>query len=466
MVSLPADQAGGLVRSLPPESYLPDVAGAEFIDWFARCSAAAQCRVTRAPLTELRKWRFDAGTGNLAHESGAFFAVEGLRVRTGYGPVREWSQPIINQPEIGILGMLVKEIDGVPHCLVQAKIEPGNHNRIQLSPTVQATRSNYTRIHQGRSTRYLEFFTQPGAGRTLVDVLQSEQGAWFLRKRNRNMVVQVAEDVPAAEGYHWLQLTELRRLLRIDGLVNMDTRTVLACLPADAFPASRPVPVGDVAAALVLSSTGQGPSLNDTGAVLRWFTGAKSRHELTAHRTPLNALPGWHSTPEQITHEDGRHFSIIGVTAQVGNREVAEWDQPLLSPKGRGIVAFVIKVIEGVAHLLVHARFQPGLMDGMEMGPTVQCVPENYPQGPPRFLDYVLTAPRERLLYSAVLAEEGGRFYHSQNSYLLVEADDDFPVAVPEDYCWLTAHQLTRLLRHGYYVNVEARSLLACLQSW
>ncbi|MFJ6696953.1 NDP-hexose 2,3-dehydratase family protein [Streptomyces sp. NPDC091272] len=451
---------------LPSPPYPPEAAGAEFHDWFTRFSAAAQCLVTRAPLTELRGWRFDADTGNLAHESGAFFSVEGLRVHTSYGPVPEWSQPIINQPEIGILGMLVKEVDGVPHCLVQAKIEPGNHNRVQLSPTVQATRSNYTRIHRGRSTRYLEFFTRPGAGRTLVDVLQSEQGAWFLCKRNRNMVVQVAEDVPAAEGYHWLALTELRRLLRVDGLVNMDTRTVLACLPTDAFPDFRPVPVGGLAAALVLSATGAGPALHESGAVLRWFTGAKSRHELTAHRRPLRDLPGWHSTPEQITHEDGRHFGIIGVTAEVAHREVAVWDQPLLSPEGRGIVAFVIKAIEGVAHLLVHARFQPGLLDGVEMGPTVQCVPDNYPAGPPLFLDHVLAATREQLLYSAVLAEEGGRFYHSQNSYLLVEADDDFPVAVPEDYCWMTVHQLTGLLRHGYYVNVEARSLLACLQSW
>ncbi|MBC2875796.1 MULTISPECIES: NDP-hexose 2,3-dehydratase family protein [Streptomyces] len=466
MVTLPAGPADGLVRSLPPEAYLADFAGAEFIDWFARCSAAARCRVTRTPLDGLRRWRFDPDTGNLAHDSGAFFVVEGLEVRTGYGPVRAWSQPIINQPEIGILGMLVKEVDGVPYCLVQAKIEPGNHNGIQVSPTVQATRSNYTRIHQGRSTRYLEYFTDPGAGRTLVDVLQSEQGSWFLRKRNRNMVVQVTEDVPAGEDHHWLPLPELRRLLRIDGLVNMDTRTVLACLPADTFPASQPVPAGDAASALVLSTTGRGPALNDTAAVLRWFTGAKSRHELSAHRIPLRALPGWRATPEAIAHEDGRHFSIIGVTAQVGNREVAEWDQPLLYPEGRGVVAFVIKVIEGVAHLLVHARFQPGLLDGMEMGPTVQCVPENYPDGPPRFLDYVLNAPRERVLYNAVLAEEGGRFYHSQNNYLLVEAGDDFPTAVPEDYCWMTAHQLTLLLRHGYYVNVEARSLLACLQSW
>ena len=35
--------------------------------------------------------------------------------------------------------------------LLQAKVEPGNINKIQISPTVQATRSNYLRIHGGKT---------------------------------------------------------------------------------------------------------------------------------------------------------------------------------------------------------------------------------------------------------------------------------------------------------------------------
>ena len=51
-----------------------------------------------------------------------------------------WDQPIIDQPEIGFLGILCKEIKGSLHFLLQAKIEPGNKNFVQLSPTLQATR--------------------------------------------------------------------------------------------------------------------------------------------------------------------------------------------------------------------------------------------------------------------------------------------------------------------------------------
>ncbi|MFI6916933.1 NDP-hexose 2,3-dehydratase family protein [Streptosporangium sp. NPDC050284] len=437
-----------------------------FLSWFAERTRMSGCHVDRAPLTELRGWAFDEATGNLAHESGRFFVVEGLHVHTSYGAVREWSQPIINQPEIGILGLLVKMVDGVPHCLMQAKMEPGNLNTMQLSPTVQATRSNYTRVHRGSRTKYLEYFTHPPARRVLVDVLQSEQGSWFLRKRNRNMVVQVNEDLPVSDEHCWLSLREIRKLLRIDGLVNMDTRTVLSCLPAFfSHVGSTLAEEEGMAAALARSVNGQGTAHHGMVGVLSWFTSAKSRHELAVRRVPLRGLPGWRDTGDEITHDDGRHFSIIGVTVRANHREVTEWDQPLLHPQGRGLVAFVVKNIDGVAHLLVHARFQAGLLDAMEMGPTVQCNPENYPEGPPIFLDYVLSVSAERILYDTILAEEGGRFHHSQNRYLLVEADEDFPLEIPEDFCWVTAHQLTALLRHGYYVNVEARSLLTCLHS-
>jgi len=160
-----------------------------------------------------------------------FFSVEGLRVRTDRPWVSEWAQPIIVQPEIGVLGILVKRFDGVPHCLMQAKMEPGNINGLQMSPTVQATRSNYMKVHGGAATKYMEYFRPGSRRRVLFDGLQSEQGSWFLHKRNRNIVVETDDDVPLDEDFCWLTLDQIRRLLRLDHMVNMDSRTVLACVP-------------------------------------------------------------------------------------------------------------------------------------------------------------------------------------------------------------------------------------------
>jgi oxidase EvaA len=75
----------------------------------------------------------------------------------------------------------------------------------------------------------------------------------------------------------------------------------------------------------------------------------------------------------------------------------------------------------------------------------------------------VAAADPDRVRFDAVLSEEGGRFHHAQTRYQVIEVGEGFPADVPEDFIWVTVHQLMRLVRHGRYLNVEARSLLACL---
>ncbi|MFD4576144.1 NDP-hexose 2,3-dehydratase family protein [Streptomyces sp. NPDC058417] len=465
-----ADLAARLARSatVTGGEAMSDV---RFFDWLDDRRRAHGQQVRRTTFAELSGWHFAPGTGDLEHRSGRFFAVRGLQVRTDFGPVREWRQPIIQQPEIGILGIAVREIGGVLHCLLQAKAEPGNVNGVQLSPTVQATRSNYTRVHGGSSVPYLDCFREPGAlgHRVLADVLQSEQGSWFLRKRNRNMVVEVGPEVEAGEDFCWLTLRQIGLLLRYENLVNMDARTVLSCLPdwQHAPAASAAEAASDV-------------------ALRSWITGQQSERELD---TRLLALPeveghGWYRADDRISHERGLFFSIVPVDVVSGRREVASWSQPLLEPHGTGTIAMLVRRIDGVPHCLMQARVEPGYLDVVELGPTVQCTPGNYAHLPagsrPRFLDAVEEARPERVLYDTVLSEEGGRFLRARNRYLIVAVDDTdhtddtegaggvgdpYGEETPPDFRWVSLRQLGELLRHSHYVNVQARTLVAALRT-
>jgi oxidase EvaA len=422
----------------------------EFDDWFAGHAVAGRFRVERIPLTDIGSWGFDPVTGNLGHRGGRFFTIEGMRVTVealaGDGSAR-WHQPVIHQPEIGILGILAKEFGGVLHFLMQAKMEPGNPNLVQLSPTVQATRSNYTRAHAGASVKYLEYFLHRSTGTVIADVLQSEHGSWFYRKSNRNMIVEVDGEVPPDDAFRWLTLGQIAGLLRRDNLVNMDSRSVLSCLPLD-----RP----------------QYRALHSDTEVLSWFTGERARYHVRADRVPLDGLPDWTSDSTSIRRPDGRFFRVVGVSVQAATREVASWTQPLFEPAGRGVVAFLTRSFEGVPHVLAHARVEGGFLDTVELGPTVQCVPHNYQdqRDRPLFLDLVLSADPARLLYQAVHSEEGGRFRNAESRYLVVEAtESQARVNPPPGYCWMTPGQLTALVRHGHNLNVQARSLLACLNA-
>lgn len=442
---------------------------ARFHDWWADRHQSGRFVVERIPFAELGAWSFQARTGNLAHDSGRFFTLEGLQVHEG--GVQTWSQPIINQPEIGILGIVVKEFNGIMHCLMQAKMEPGNVNTLQLSPTVQATRSNYTKVHRGGATRYLEHFLGPERGQVLVDVLQSEQGAWFWRKRNRNMVVLVTRDIPVYENFCWLTLAQIRELMRVDNLVNMDARTVLSCLPFE-LPDDEAAAAGDPFSDALLRSYqheadgADATAVHTAGGILSWFTEAKTRCDWTARLAPLNEVTGWSCDPDEITDVTGRQFRIIAVRVEAGTREVTRWTQPLLHPRGEGRAVFVARQIHGVVHVLVQARPEYGLMDLVEMAPTVHLLPgEDIGAVRESFLRDVLAPGSAKVRYDTVLSEEGGRFYHALTRYQILEVGDEVPVDVPSNYCWMTVRQMTDLLRHGHYLNIEARSLLACLYS-
>ncbi|CAM5280090.1 NDP-hexose 2,3-dehydratase [Streptomyces spiroverticillatus] len=441
---------------LADSPYVPE----GFRRWFEAARKTGYAQVERVPLDSVQGWDCGPDAPALTHRSGRFFSVEGLRTSHSRGAVPCWDQPIINQPETGILGILVRWTDGVLHCLVQAKAEPGNINGIQLSPTVQATRSNFTGVHRGKSVPYLAYFQNAPADRVIVDVRQSEQASWFLRKRNRNMIVETHEDIAATEGFRWLPVAEVLGLLRIDDLVGMDLRSVLACLPvADAQHSTR-----NITRTITRTGVPRGPVT--TAQIRSWLTAARSEIEVRTEQVPLAELEGWRRGPTAITHESGRFFDVIGVRVRASGREVREWAQPMIAAHGTGVVAFLTTRFDGELHVLVHQRVEPGFVDVVELGPTVQCTERNYDQLPPAarplFLDDVLKAPADRILLDVTLSDEGGRLFRTRSRHLLVETDQrpDHP-----DFRWMTPAQLSALLRHSHYVNMQARSLLACLHA-
>jgi oxidase EvaA len=446
---LKARSGGGVAERLAGSAAVTEGVGmatSDVLEWLAARRRACQTRVRQIAFAELDDWSFTTGTGDLTHRSGRFFTVEGLHVVRSN---TEWQQPIIMQPEIGILGILAKEFDGTLYFLMQAKMEPGNPGLVQLSPTVQATRSNYTQAHGGAKVKYLDYFLNCDPDRVLTDVLQSEHGAWFYHKRNRNMIIEVDDDVPVDDDFRWLTLGQLGALLDLDNVVNMDARTVLASAPM---------------------TLPKGRALSSDTDLLSWFTGERVRHDVHARRIPLRAVTGWHRDAHSVHRADHRFFRVVAVAVEGASREVSGWTQPLFEPVGRGVVGFAYRTFDDVPHVLVHARVEGGFLDIAELGPTVQYVPANYAHLPtlhrPPFLGLMLNAAPARIRYAAVHSEEGGRFLNAESRYLIVETDESTtPTEAPPDYHWITPGQLTWLAGHSHYVNVQARTLLAVLNT-
>ena len=435
--------------------------------WIEQRNHEVQVNVKFIPFKEMDGWYVD-DEGSLRHKSGRFFSIQGIHIETDYGDVHNWDQPIICQPEIGYLGILTKEINGTLYFLMQAKIEPGNVNCVQISPTLQATKSNYTQVHQGKKPAYLDYFVNVKSDHVLLDQLQSEQGARFLRKRNRNIIIKVDEDVEVLPDFRWMTLGQIKAFMHYDNMVNMDTRTVLSGIEYIDYitPLTNLENLSDFGRDMLKSAQMQ-EGVHSMPQILSWLSNLKSRYDLFVSNKPINKLEGWHRSENEISNNEGKYFRIIGVNVSISNREVTSWCQPLVQPLQQGICAFIVRKIGGIYHFLVQAKLECGNYDVMELAPTVQCLTGSIPDDPklrPVFYDYVINASRDQVLYDVLQSEEGGRFFREQNRNMIVEADKDLPQELPEHYVWMTLNQINHFLKFNNYLNIQARSILSAIK--
>jgi oxidase EvaA len=449
----------------------------QILSWMKKQNDEVASNIRIIPLSELNGWAYR--NDRIRHNSGKFFSIDGIHIKTNYLNTPEWDQPIINQPEIGFLGFIVKKFNGILHFLMQAKIEPGNLNVVQLSPTLQATRSNYTRVHGGKSPTYLEYFNGEKDVTILVDQLQSEQGARFLHKRNRNIIVEVDEDqdIDVAPGYIWASLGQIKELLRYPNVINMDSRTVISCIKFGSYTeqtlklltsiknmAGLDSEKPDSYLYSVLSADNH---LHDLQDIIQWITALKFKYELDVTPIGISDMKQWIFDGNTIHHVDHKYFDVIGCRVEIGNREVVSWDQPMVRSAQEGIMGFIVKKINGIYHFLVQAKLESGNFDIVELAPTVQCLTGNYKKGKNEYtipyIEQIVNAPQNSIWYSSYQSEEGGRFYQEQNLNIIVEVGDEFPIKVEENYCWMTLNQIISFVTYNNYLNIAARSLLSAI---
>lgn len=430
--------------------------------WLKSLQEQAEQSVVRVPLAELEQWFFAADTGDLCHRSGKFFSITGLHCSPVARPGAWWEQPVINQPEIGILGILTREFEGTRYFLMQAKMEPGNVNKVQLSPTLQATYSNYSQAHKGRLPPYTQYFLDPAA-RVITSQLQSETGTRFFRKFNRNILLDLDSDPELLPGFRWLTLFEIQTLMAEDDMVNMDSRSVLSNIAYTSDEADN-----EGATIFLHSATSSTKGAMHTIDTLRqWLAQMRLKHALDTSLIPLNSVRDWVRDDWGISHVSRNYFEVAGVRVQASDREVPLWFQPLLRHDGLGLAGFLCAETGGVLHFLLQAKPEPGIVGSVEIGPTVSLFDYQWRSehvGGVHFLEHFQEPPADAILHSSIQSEEGGRFWALRNRFVVVRMPDAAAIEHPENFAWMTLSQLQQLSQGESLVNSEARTLLACLR--
>jgi oxidase EvaA len=205
------------------------------INWFNKKRQESDMTVQEIGINDLDKWNVSSTTGNISHESKGFFEIIGVKVSNTFDREvgkKGWTQPMIANNPGGVLGLLMKKFNGIPHYLLQAKAEPGNIGKLQLSPTLQATTSNLLKAHGGTQPLFAKYFDEEENLNTVYAKWQSEDGGRFHLKSNYNMIVEVNEDeeLVIPDYFIWVTLFQIKQLLKIENFVGPHIRGIISYL--------------------------------------------------------------------------------------------------------------------------------------------------------------------------------------------------------------------------------------------
>ncbi len=441
----------------------------DFINnWVSEKNNNHKVSITKNALSDSSNWFYDEEKGEIRNTNNSFFQIRGFRHYNDEGEL-VLEQPILIQDEIGYLGIICKEIDGVLKFLMQAKIEPGNVNKIQISPTIQATKSNFTQKHGGKRPAYIDYFLNADKHTIIFDQIQSEQSSRFMGKRNRNIMIKVDEDVEVLPSHMWMTLGQIKELMKIDNLVNMDTRTVLSCIPFSLFKLNeeeRDEVKSMFNDKALFESMFSEPDRNEFVKIYRYTNNYRMLHSGRNEFVPLDKLESWNFTDNGITHKDKYAFKVIFADIEIEGREVTHWTQPLFEAVGMATFGLISADFDGKTKFLVHALPEAGCFDGIELAPSVQLEAgtDETEYNEMTKLFFELLKDEHNVKNNVILSEEGGRFYCEQNKNIVLKVDKDKIGELPEGYFWVDYSTLNHMIQYNNVLNIQLRNLLSLLE--
>lgn len=318
---------------------------------------------------------------------------------------------------------------------------------------------------------YFEYFEHAKENGTVIyDQIQSEQGSRFDGKRNRNIILLLEKEIEIYANYKWMTLGQIKELMKIDNLVNMDTRTVLSGIPfavgfySDEDKKRAEKFFHDRALYHSIFREKSADSLADLASAVNDY---KMFQDVRRVMVPLNQLVDWAIDDYGVVCRKRSDFAVRFYDIEISGREVHRWRQPLFKAEHSALYVLFTLVSHGVRLFLVSLQPEIGNFDKVELGPSLQIADPEENNAHEILYHIFLKHDRSRtgILNDVVLSEEGGRFYHEQNRNVIIEIDQDDAAEIPDnkEYKWVDYSCLNFFIQSNNYLNIQLRNLLALL---
>jgi len=200
--------------------------------------------------------------------------------------------------------------------------------------------------------------------------------------------------------------------------------------------------------------------------ILLWLKKRKKIDKTIVKKIPLKNLKDWFIEKNgNVFHKSKQFFSIQGVkTVNAYNREVKDWDQPLLFQKHGGVLAILVRERKGVIEFLLNARREPGDGKGeLKLCPSFSATQSNMnlAHGGKKTELTNLIVNNQNTICKTIHYEEGARFWKKPNQNILIFLSKEQEKKIKgNNFIWLNLSQIKLLNLKKGILNPFVKTIL------
>jgi oxidase EvaA len=304
-----------------------------------------------------------------------------------------------------------------------------------LSPTVQATKSNYTQVHGGKATNYINFFLKKKF-KILSKFKLAEQGTRYLTKKNYNCLIDSGNyKIKIKDNYKWIKKNELVQLSKRNNFLNMDTLSIISCS---------------------IKKIIEKKTILTFSEIIDKYSRFNKKNFIERKIISFKDLKKWTIHKYRIFDNQFKYFSIIGLKIITNCREISSWCQPIIKDHFKTFNGILICEKFGTMHYLLEVTLEPGFTKA-RFTSTVLIKNFNKIKKNNNERYFHFFKKRKGIVLNKKSSDEGGRFYKNEvhNVICLIK---DYNIINKKNYLWISHNQINELIKKDM-LTLEARNL-------
>ena len=201
--------------------------------------------------------------------------------------------------------------------------------------------------------------------------------------------------------------------------------------------------------------------------VLKWLKKENSKNKMKVKKVKVNELKDWkNDSGGNLFHKSKQFFEVTGIKiASASEREVATWDQPILTQKHGGILAILMREKNnGIIEFLLCARREPGDIK-IKLCPSFSATQSNInlAHGGKKtpLSNLIFNHKKSNLIAKTIHFEEGARFWRKSNQNLIIKIDKKNQLKINnKSFIWLNLSQIKKLNLINGVINPFVKTIL------